>query len=86
MTIFEPCSIHKAALSVLGLNREYGAYRTVIAAVIYAGDLSAARLSEKRLVVLRTDLETWLQSKAIQPDSHALSFVERRLEREGYAA
>ena len=66
------------ALSIRGLTHEYGISREPIMAAVYAGDLTVARLSATRFVVLRSDFEEWLRSKAIPPDEPESSCTPER--------
>ena len=74
--------VERAAFSIRQLAQVYGVGRQTVSAAIRRGDLPAARFGPKRIVVLRSDFETWLRSHAIRPTAHAEDVVERRLERE----
>jgi hypothetical protein len=55
------------AFSVRAASRHYGISTVVLAREIRLGRLRAARLAPKRYLILRQDLEAWLDSLAIIP-------------------
>jgi hypothetical protein len=78
----EPPTLQRAALSVRGIEREYGVSRTRVMEAIRAGEVAASRLGSRRYSVLRTDFEAWLRRQAIRPTSHAEQRVAEILARE----
>ena len=76
----------RAAYTLRGVERALGIDRRTVSAAIRAGELPAARLGSRRMLILATDIETWLRSKAVRPNAHAESVVARVLAREARRA
>jgi excisionase family DNA binding protein len=76
----------QTAYTLRGVERALGIDRRTVSAAIRAGELPAARLGSRRLLILATDIETWLRRHAIQPTARAELLVERVLAREARRA
>ncbi|GAF77548.1 unnamed protein product [marine sediment metagenome] len=72
----------REAFSLRSLARRYHVDRAIISELVRSGQLPAARIGKRRLLVLRRDWEALLRRKAIRPDSNTVRVVEERLKRE----
>jgi excisionase family DNA binding protein len=70
------------ALSIRGINREYGVGRGTVTKAIRAGELPACQLGPRRFIILRRDFESWLHKQAVRPSDFAAARVDEVLERE----
>jgi len=70
------------ALSARGVEREYQIGRDRVIAAVRAGELPAARLGARRILILRTDLERWIRAHTIRPTTDARVRVDEVLARE----
>ena len=59
--------MERDAFSAREVERRYGIDRGTISAAIQAGELRAHRLGRRRFLVLRADLERWLESFVVKP-------------------
>ena len=53
---------------------------------IHQGELPAAQLGPRHIIVLRRDFEDWLRRHAVRPSAHASARVDEVLAREEHAA
>lgn len=72
---------NREALSLRGVEREYGFARQFTAKRVRAGDIPATPRG-RALVILRADFEKWMRDHAIRPTSHAERRVAELLDRE----
>ena len=73
---------NRIAFSVREAARACGLSRDALRAAIRAGELPAARIGSRRLVVLASDLEAWIRRHTISPSADAHAVVEQVLARE----
>jgi excisionase family DNA binding protein len=71
----------REALSLRGVEREYGLSRTFVADLVRDGTLPGLHRG-RAIRVLRIDVEAWWREQASRPVARAQAAVEKRLERE----
>jgi hypothetical protein len=71
----------REALSLRGIEREYGYSRTYVAERARAGEIPATPRG-RSLLVLRADFEAYMRAHAIRPAERARQVVDRVLARE----
>ena len=74
--------MERAALTLRGVERALGLDRRTISAAIKSGELPATRIGKRNLLILRSDVESWLRRHALCPNAHAEARVEQLLARE----
>ena len=72
----------RVALTIRGINREYGVSREWISERIKAGELPASRRGKRRVEVLRRDWEALLRRYLIRQSADDHAFVAARLAQE----
>jgi len=75
----------RAALSMRGVEREYGLSRVYLGELIRRGEIPGIRRG-RAIRVLRADVESWWRREAARSTARAESVVERVLEREARRA
>lgn len=75
----------RAALSLRGVEREFGLSRPFVAELVRTGELAGIRRG-RAIKVLRSDVEAWWRRQAERERSRAQAVVDRVLEREARRA
>ena len=75
-------SIDQRGFTLRGASRAYGLARATLTAAIRRGELPAARIGQRRLVILASDVEAFLRRHAIRPTQHSEAVVDAVLARE----
>lgn len=71
LLLADSCVVSQDAFSLRAASRKLGISRAVLAREIRAGRLRAARLAPRRFLILRQDVEAWLDLLAIPPSAGA---------------
>ena len=72
----------REAFTARGVQRSYGIARAQVCQAIKDGDLKAYRLGDRRLLIMREDLEEWFLKSAVVPRPKAEARVREVLEHE----